>query len=183
MKLKWLHLIVIQHDLPLCRGRYFQMSFLRETQLSPRVKDISGRKSGIVIHVDCLRDISGIFVIVPWCLFIFGCILIFNRTFLPLRKTSGPLCWWYWQILCLPTPMACPVPELVYPGILSSSNAWTCKRMFQTVGTQFRECGDIKDGVDTVCVGAAELKTLRPPGPPGRWCSKHDYDRLSWMNV
>ena len=34
--------------------------------------------------------------------------------------------------------------------------------MFQTVGTQFRECGDIKDGVDTVCVGAAEVKTLRP---------------------
>ena len=51
--------------------------------------------------------------------------------------------------------------------------------MFQTVGTQFREFGDIKDGIDTVCVGAAEVKTLRPPGPPGHWCSNHDYERLS----
>ena len=38
MKLNCLHLIIIQHDLPLCRGRDFQMSFLRETQLSPIVK-------------------------------------------------------------------------------------------------------------------------------------------------
>ena len=51
--------------------------------------------------------------------------------------------------------------------------------MFQTVGTQFREFGDIKDGVDTVCVGAAELKTLRLPVPPGHWCSNYDYERLS----
>ena len=92
MKLKCLHLIIIQNSLPLCHGKDFQMSFLRETQLSPRVKDISVRISGIVVHVDCLRDISGIFVIVPWCLFFFGCILILKRTFLPLRKTFGPLC-------------------------------------------------------------------------------------------
>ena len=78
MKLNCLHLIIIQHDLPLCPGRDFQMSFLRETQLSPRVKVLSGRKSCIVVNVYCLKDISGIFAIVPWCLFIFGCILISN---------------------------------------------------------------------------------------------------------
>ena len=45
--------------------------------------------------------------------------------------------------------------------------------------TDVSDSGFVILKIDTVCVGAAEVKTLRTPGPPGQWCSKHDYERLS----
>ena len=161
MKLNCLHLIIIQHDLPLCRGRYFQMSLLRETQLSPRVKVISGRKVALSymlivfeISLESLSLCLGVFSFLA--VFLFWTAHFYHFAKLLAHSADGndrfyvcpPQLLAQCQSWC--TLVFCPLPT---PEDVN--------RCFRQWGHNFvnvvSECGDIKDRVDTVCGGAAEV--------------------------